>query len=374
MSSAKLFTPFHFPDTDKTMPNRIALAPLTNLQSNTDGTLSDDEFKWLQRRAKEGFGLISTCAAYVAEDGKGWDGELGIAHDSHLPGLTRLAEGIHKYNSLALVQIFHGGARSPQECTGTQPWSASAHTMPHPKKPVEVRAATSDDINRAIADFVSAAERAEQAGFDGVELHGAHGYLLHQFLSTATNMRSDEWGGSLENRSRLLRIILQKIKAVTSKNFLLGVRLSPEDKYTFKGIDFDESLQVAQWLAADGAAFIHLSPWDAFKKPDKYAEGDKALITYFREALPHTPLMVAGNIWSRTDAEKALELGADIVAIGKAAIAHANWPTLVKDFTVQPAPQPYSVQHLKEQDLSPVFINYMKRWKGFVEETETEKK
>lgn len=374
MKTSLLFTPFHFRDTDKTMPNRIALAPLTNLQSNTDGTLSDDEFKWLQRRAKEGFGLISTCAAYVAEDGKGWDGELGIAHDSHLAGLTRLAAGIHAYNSLALVQIFHGGARSPQECTGTQPWSASAHTMPHPKTPVEVREATSDDINRAIADFVSAAERAEQAGFDGVELHGAHGYLLHQFLSTATNMRNDEWGGSPENRSRLLRTILQKIKAVTSNNFLVGVRLSPEDKYSFKGIDFDESLQVAQWLAADGAAFIHLSPWDAFKKPDKYAEGDKALITYFREALPHTPIMVAGNIWSRSDAEKALELGADIVAIGKAAIAHANWPTLVKDFSVQPAPQPYSVQHLKEQDLGPAFIHYMKRWKGFVEETDGEKK
>ncbi|MGE0638139.1 MAG: NADH:flavin oxidoreductase [Bacteroidia bacterium] len=371
MSSSNLFSPFRFNTTGKTMPNRIALAPLTNLQSNKDGTLSDDEFHWLQRRAKEGFGLICTCAAYVAQDGKGWDGELGIAHDSHLAGLTRLAAGIHAYNSLAIVQIFHGGARSPQECTGTQPWSASAHTMPHPKTPVAVREATRDDINRAIADFVAAAKRAEQAGFDGIELHGAHGYLLHQFLSTATNQRSDEWGGTPENRSRLLRTILQKIKAAASPGFLVGVRLSPEDKYTFKGIDFDESLQVAQWLAADGADFIHLSPWDAFKKPDKYADGDKALITYFREALPHTPIMVAGNIWSRSDAEKALELGADIVAIGKAAIAHANWPTQVKDFSAQPAPQPYSVKHLQEQNLGPAFIHYMKRWKGFVEETET---
>lgn len=356
MSSSKLFSSFRFNDTDKTMPNRIALAPLTNLQSNTDGTLSDDEFKWLQRRAKEGFGLICTCAAYVAEDSKGC---LGMRENwvlltiSHLPGLTRLAAGIHAYNSLALVQIFHGGARSPQECTGTQPWSASTHTMPHPKTPVEVREATTDDINHAIANFTAAAKRAEQAGFDGVELHGAHGYLLHQFLSTATNLRSDEWGGTLQNRSRLLRTILQKIKAATSKNFLVGVRLSPEDKYTFKGIDFDESLQVAQWLAADGAAFIHLSPWDAFKKPDKYAQGDKALITYFREALPDTPLLVAGNIWSRSDAEKAIELGADIVVIGKAAIAHANWPSQVKDFSAQPAPQPYTVYSIFRNSWAP---------------------
>ena len=366
MSQNRLFTPFTFSASSKQMQNRIALAPLTNLQSHEDGTLSDDEYNWLVRRAKENFSMVITCAANVSADGQGWKGELGIYDDKDTEGLTRLAQGIKQYGSLAVVQIFHGGARSPENLIGTQPWSASAHTMPHAKVPVEVRAATLQDINRVIEHFVAAAKRAEQAGFDGVELHGAHGYLLHQFLSTATNHRTDEWGGSFENRSRLLRTVLQKIKAVVKKDFMVGVRLSPEDKYSFEGIDFDESVALAKLLAQDGVDYIHLSPWEAAKKPEKYATGDKALITYFREAVPVTPIVVAGKIWTRADAEKVIDLGADIVAIGMAAIAHANWPTLAKENSAEPSRPPFTAAHLLKQELSTPFVEYMKRWKGFV--------
>jgi 2,4-dienoyl-CoA reductase-like NADH-dependent reductase (Old Yellow Enzyme family) len=177
---------------------------------------------WLVRRAKENFGMIITCAANVSADGQGWKGELGIYDDKHIPGLHRLAEGIQQHGSLAIVQIFHGGARSPENLIGEQPWSASAHVMPFAKTPVEVRAATQQDMDRVITDFVMAAKRAVDSGFDGVELHGAHGYLLHQFLSTATNQRSDEWGGSFENRSKLLRTILQKIKQDVSSKLYSG--------------------------------------------------------------------------------------------------------------------------------------------------------
>jgi 2,4-dienoyl-CoA reductase-like NADH-dependent reductase (Old Yellow Enzyme family) len=321
---------------------------------------------WLVRRAKENFGMIITCAANVSADGQGWKGELGIYDDKHIHGLHRLAEGIQQHGSLAIVQIFHGGARSPENLIGQQPWSASAHVMPFAKTPVEVRAATQQDMDRVITDFVMAAKRAVDSGFDGVELHGAHGYLLHQFLSTATNQRSDEWGGSFENRSKLLRTILQKIKQDVSSSFIVGVRLSPEDKYTFEGIDFDETIELTKLLAQDGADYIHLSPWDACKKPEKYQAQDKALITYFREALPDMPILVAGKIWNRTDAENALALGADIVAVGMAAIGHANWPSLVKDKDFKPQEPPFSTAHLAQQDLSAPFIEYMKKWKGFV--------
>lgn len=368
MSQARLFTPFTFITSGKVMSNRIALAPMTNMQSHEDGTLSDEEYHWLIRRAKENFGMIITCAANVSADGQGWKGELGIYDDIHLEGLTRLASGIQKYGSLSVVQIFHGGARSPENVTGKQPWSASAHILPHPKAPIAVRAATLEDISRVIEDFVAAAQRAEQAGFDGVELHGAHGYLLHQFLSTATNHRTDEWGGNFDNRSRLLRTILQKMKAVVKREFLVGVRLSPEDKYSFEGIDFDESVALSKLLVQDGADYIHLSPWEAAKKPDKYPASDKALITYFREALPDTPILVAGKIWNRAEAELVIDLGADIAAIGMAAIGHANWPAQVKENLTEPLRAPFTVEHLLQQDLSPTFIEYMKRWKGFVAE------
>lgn len=337
------------------------------MQSHDDGTLSNDEYKWLVRRAQEGFGIIITCAANVAKEGQGWKGELGIYDDKHLPGLQKLAKSIKNQGSLALVQIFHGGARSPESLTGQQAWSASAHNFSMGKNEVSVLEGTTAKIHQSIKDFVAAAERAYKAGFDGVELHGAHGYLLHQFLSTATNQRTDEWGGSFENRTRMLRTILKEIKTKLPKEFIVGVRLSPEEKHNFLGIDFDDSIALAKILAEEGADYIHVSPWDAFKKPDKYPNEDKYLLSYFREALPQTiPLMVAGLIWTGADAEKALNLGADFVALGKVAIAFPNWPSLTKNPETVPQKPPYTVEQLQLADLGESFIDYMKRWDGFV--------
>lgn len=363
----KLFTPYTFNSSGKTSKNRIALAPMTNLQSHDDGSLSDDEYNWLVRRAKEDFGIIITCASHVSEDGQGWKGEMGIFDDMHLEGLSRLSDGIHDYGSLGIVQIFHGGARSPEKLTGKQPWSASAHSIKSSGKDVLIREAKEEDIERTIEAFVKATERAYKAGFDGVELHGAHGYLIHQFLSTFTNHRTDQWGGSLENRSRLLMTVLSSIKSVVPKSFMVGVRLSPEDKYGFKGIDIDDSLVLAKSLSNAGTDFIHVSPWDAFKKPEKYPDSEKKLITYFREAIPeNVPVIVAGEIWSSQDAVKAIELGADIVALGKAAIGIADWPKQARDPNFQPLKPPYSIQHLRDASLGDAFIKYMKGWKDFV--------
>jgi 2,4-dienoyl-CoA reductase-like NADH-dependent reductase (Old Yellow Enzyme family) len=169
--------------------------------------------------------------------------------------------------------------------TGLQPWSASAHEMKSGHQLIDVRQGTHEEIDLTIQAFVDAAHRAQRAGFDGVELHGAHGYLLHQFMSKVTNTRSDDWGGNFENRTRLVRTILRSIKEKIPTGFIVGVRLSPEDKYTFQGIDFDESLALARILSEEGADYIHISPWDALKRPDKYADIDKALITYFRESV-----------------------------------------------------------------------------------------
>lgn len=362
-----IFSPYTFKSANISLINRIALAPMTNLQSNEDGTLGDDEYVWLTRRAKEGFGMIITCAAHIAKDGQGWKGELGIFDDYCLPGLTRLAQGIKVQKSLAIIQIFHGGARSPEKIIGTTPWSASAHEMNIGTKTINIKEGSIEDINQTIVAFTDAAIRAFKAGFDGVELHGAHGYLLHQFISTDTNKRSDEWGGSFENRSRLIRTILKNIKAVVPSSFLVGVRLSPEDKYTFKGIDFDESLELANLLAEEGADYIHISPWNAFKRPEKYLNIDKTIISYFRDKLPlDTPIIVAGEIWSRKDAELALSLGADIVALGRVAIGIPNWPTLALEMSYNPQRPPYSVSRLQAADLSDEFIEYMRRWEGFV--------
>lgn len=340
------------------LPNRIALAPLTNKQSQPDGVLGDAELAFLARRADGGFGLISTCAAYVAPDGKAWPGELGIDRDACVPGLTRLAARLHAGGARCIVQLFHGGARADRALTGEAPWSASAWR--DDAQQVAPRAATADDLVRTIDAFVAAAARAEAAGFDGVELHGAHGYLLSQFLSRTMNTRADTWGGDLAGRAQLVREILRRIRARCRPGFAVGVRLSLEDFGQARGLDLDDSLAVARWLADDGADFIHASLWDVTrmtaKRPDAHP------LPLLRAALPReVAILTAGKVWTRADAEAVLARGADVVALGRAAIVNPAWPR--QDQITRP---PLTRAQLAERAVSPVFAEYLTRWKDFV--------
>jgi 2,4-dienoyl-CoA reductase-like NADH-dependent reductase (Old Yellow Enzyme family) len=340
-----------------TAKNRVALAAMTNSQSHADGTLGDDELAWLTHRAKGGFGIITTCASHVAKDGQGWVGELGTFSDAHIPGLTRLAGAMRAEGALTFAQLFHGGLRADPELTGERPWSASEGDG--------IRAATESDITRVIGQFADAAARCHKAGLDGVELHGAHGYLLTQFLSVTDNRRTDGWGGSLENRARLIRQVMQAVRKRVPASFVVGVRISPEDFGQAKGMDLDESVQTARWLEEDGADFIHLSLWRSAtmtqKRPAEHAA------TVFRAAVS-VPLFVAGGIWTKEEGEHILSLGADGIALGRSAIANAAWPKRIQDPTWQPQRPPLTPEALQAEGLSPAFVGYMRRWKNFVTE------
>lgn len=340
--------------------NRIWLAPLTNMQSHPDGTCSTLEEAFLGGRADGGFGLVESCASHVTQDGKAWPGELGCHEDAMIPGLTQLAARIHAGGALASVQLFHGGLRASEEVSGVPIWSASAHQEAGAPTP---RAGTEEDLARVIAAFASAAARCERAGFDSVELHGAHGYLLSQFLSTHYNHREDRWGGSLENRARLIREVTRAVRAAAPK-LVLAVRLSPEDFGQTKGIDLDETVEVSKWLVEDGAEVIHLSLWRAAlnstKRPDTHPT------PLFRAALKdRAKIVAAGSIWTKEEAEAQLAHGADFVALGRAAIANADWPHRIEKGEAIARP-PVSPEHLLAQHLSPGFVEYMRKWKGFV--------
>lgn len=349
------------------VPNRIALAPMTNGQSLADGTLGDDELAWLARCADGGFGMIETCAAYVGLDGKAWDGELGVDRDEDLAGLTRLAARLKRNGGLAIVQLFHGGVRATQRLSGEQVWSASTW---HEDAPTfeSPRPATEADLARVIAQFAAAAERTQRAGFDGVELHGAHGYLLCQFLSATMNPRSDGWGGTLEGRARLIREVTRAVRARCGRRFTLGVRLSLEDRGSAKGLDLDESLQVARWLAEDGVDFVHASLWNSAvntsKRPDQHP------IPLLREALPRdVAVIAAGQIWTAADGEALLARGADMIALGRSAICNPDWPIAAQAPGWEPKRPPITQEELRERSVSPVFIGYLKHWKNFVAES-----
>ena len=359
MSSSPLFAPLELRK-GIIAKNRVWLAPLTNQQSHHDGTLGDDELAFLAARAEGGFGLIETCAAYVANDGKAWPGELGVHDNAMGPGLTRLAARMHEAGGLAQVQLFHGGLRAVPEVSGQPAWSASAYS----DATLSARAATNDDIASVIDAFAAAAQRCARAGFDSVELHGAHGYLLSQFLSTSYNQRTDQWGGSLANRARLIREVTRAVKAA-APTLVLGVRLSPEDFGQAKGLDLDETLQVAQWLVEDGMNLLHLSLWQSAlnttKRPDAHAT------TLFRSAVgPATRIVVAGKIWTLAEGEAQLEHGADAIALGRAAIANPDWPQRAVLGTIKYPP--LTAAELQQRGLSATFISYMTKFKGFVAE------
>lgn len=345
------------------LPNRIALAAMTNLQSEPDGLLGEAELAWLARRAAGGFGLIATCAANVAHDGKAWPGELAIDRDACLPGLTRLATMAQAHGAAAMVQLFHGGVRADPALTGTPTWSASTWTEEAPGF-VPPRAGTLDDIARVIDQFAAAAMRAETAGFRGVELHGAHGYLLSQFLSRTMNPRTDGWGGDLVGRARLVREVVRAVRAKVSARFAVGVRLSFEDFGQARGMDLDDNLQVARWLADDGADFIHASLWDVSRMTAKYP--DRHALTLVRDALPRdVAVIAAGKIWTRADAEAVLARGADLVALGRSAILNPDWPKQVRDGAAIKLP-PITRAELHERAVSPLFAGYLTKWKNLV--------
>ena len=205
------------------MKNRFMLAPLTNQQSHVDGTLSDDEFRWLTMRAQGGFALTMTCASHVQAIGQGFAGQLGCFGDQHLEGLTRLADAINKQDSLSFVQLHHAGRRSPKELIGGQPVSSGVDEK------MDSRAMTTGEVEAMVEAFIEAAVRSEKAGYNGVELHGAHDYVLCQFLNAELNVRSDQYGGSLENRSRVIFDIIDGIRARCGKDFAVAIADKPAD-------------------------------------------------------------------------------------------------------------------------------------------------
>ncbi|MET0248217.1 MAG: NADH:flavin oxidoreductase [Sphingobium sp.] len=344
------------------MPNRFMLAPLTNQQSHADGTLSDDEYHWLTKRAEGGFGLTMTCAAHVSREGQGFPGQLGIWSDAHLPGLSRLAASINAQGGVSSVQLQHSGRRARADVTGL------AAVCPWDDAETGARALSTAEIEQVIEDFIAAAVRAEKAGFHGVELHGAHGYLLGQFLDADNNHRTDSYGGSFDDRCRVLLTTIEGVRARTGPAFQLGVRISPERF----GISIEESRALAERLMTGGDIdYLDLSLWDVAKLPVEEAHRDKPLIAHFMD-LPRgrTRLGVAGKILDARTARRCLDEGADYVLIGRGAILHHDFPRLAladPDFAV--TARPVTRDYLRNEGLGEAFIDYVAAgWKDFVRE------
>jgi 2,4-dienoyl-CoA reductase-like NADH-dependent reductase (Old Yellow Enzyme family) len=356
----KLFEPLSFAH-GPAMKNRFMLAPLTNQQSHGDGTLSDEEFRWLTMRAKGGFGLTMTCASHVQPQGRGFAGQLGIYSDIHLEGLRRLAGAIRAENSLAAVQLHHAGMRALKPLIAGQP------VCPSDNAEFGGRGMTTAEVEEVVEAFIAAAQRADLAGFDGVELHGAHGYLLCQFLSPTVNRRTDRYGGSLENRARVIFDIIKGVRARCRPDFQLGLRLSPERF----DLQLAEIRDLAQQLMSDGEVdYLDMSLWDVRKEPEDATFQGRSLMSYFTELKRgQVRLGVAGKVMAPRDAVDCLEAGADFVLLGRAGILHHDYPNRLRaDTNFRPVALPVTAEYLRGEGLSSAFVDYMSRWAGFVAE------
>lgn len=335
------------------------LAPLTNTQSNEDGTLSEDELNWLTMRAKGGFGLVMTCASHVSEIGKGFPGQLGIFSDSQIEGHKQLTKNIKKYGSLAVIQLHHAGMRSPKEIIGQQP------VCPSENAEFDARAMSLEEIKQLRNDFITAAVRAQKSGYDGLEIHGAHGYIIAQFLSAEINKRTDEYGGSLENRTRILFEIVERIREECGSEFLLGVRLSPERF----GLDLKEIRQVCEELISGGKIdFLDVSVWDYKKMPEDEQYNSKSLLSYFTSLdTSKVKLTVAGKIRNGEDVVNVMNENVDFVTIGRSAILHHNFPELViENPNFMAVRNPVSADYLSSEGVGEKFVDYLSKWPNFV--------
>ncbi len=337
--------------------NRLAVAPMTTAQSHPDGRVSEAEMAWLERLAADGYGMVITCAAAISTESIAFHNQMSLGDDRFLPGLAALAKRLKAYPTLSIVQLCHGGSRAIVELTGMPARSASAYEVPTIPGFISPRALTTAEIAQVVEDFGNAAARAAQAGFGGIELHGANGYLFTQFISKMTNLRTDAYGGSLENRARFAREVVRACRSKVPADFVLGFRMTFEGGSFDTGLDIDENIQILNWLVEDGIDYGHVSHMALAAPSQKYP--DRVALAHIRHGVAKSlPLIAAGGVMSRADATRALELGADVVAIGRGAIGNVRVPARFARHEPL-TPTPFDVTELAKLSVSPDFVHYL---------------
>jgi 2,4-dienoyl-CoA reductase-like NADH-dependent reductase (Old Yellow Enzyme family) len=321
--------------------NRFVIAPLTTDASHEDGTAADDELEFVRRRSASGFGATISSAAYVAQDGRSWQG-IGVAHEGHLPSLRRLAEAMRAAGGLAILQIYDGGRIARPDLIGEQAMrapSAVASLRPGARTP---RAMTADEVEDLVASFGQAASLARNAGFDGVEVHGANHYAVHQFFSPRANQRTDKWGGTLAKRMNFPLAVAQAVRGALGPKLIAGFRVTPFEAES-DGYTLEDSKQLCGELAKLNLDYISVS-LDDYRKSQPVGEtrvyngpvakidtpAESPITAFARVIAGRSAILASGGIRTCQDAEGAIKLGADLVAVGRAVVVDPEWLAKVR--------------------------------------------
>jgi 2,4-dienoyl-CoA reductase-like NADH-dependent reductase (Old Yellow Enzyme family) len=323
----ELLSPYTFKNGVE-LKNRIIMAPMTNFSSDEQGNVTDAEVTYYARRSKD-VSMVITACTYVTPDGKGFPGEFGGDSDEMIPSLERLAKGIKDQGAKAVLQIFHGGVQCPPDLVPDGD-VVSASEVTGEKGEKKARALSEAEIENIIDAFGETTRRAIEAGYDGVEIHGANGYLIHQFFSPMTNRREDRYGGSLEKRMTFPLAIVDKVKSVVAEHadasFLVGYRFSPEEPED-NGFTMGDTLTLVDALADKDLDYLHVSLFEFFSKPRRGVKDvEKTRMDYLLETIgDRTPLIGVGSIYSADDAQKAFSTGVPLLALGRELIIDPDW-------------------------------------------------
>ncbi len=317
------------------IPNRLVRSATWEGMALDNGAPSDDLIKYYGNLAQGGIGLIITGYAYVTREGMGLPKQTGIHDDAMIEPMSRLAAAVHSSGGKVALQIVHAGGQTRADWIGCQPLGPSK--MLHPAFGEEVRELSTEGIHELVKAFAAAARRALEAGFDAVQLHGAHGYLINQFLSPNTNQRTDEYGGSLENRARFCYQVYAAARKEVGPDFPLFIKLNSEDALE-GGLSLDDSLAVAGALSEQGIDGIEVSggvPAAGKNSPSRAVE-DTEQEAYFlanaqaTKAAVSCPVIVVGGFRSRASIDKALQ-SLDAVAMCRPFIRQPDLAQQFKD-------------------------------------------
>ncbi len=357
--------------------NRLVRSATFEAMADEEGRPTEALFKLYRRLAKGGVGLIVTGYAYVSPDGRNpFPGMSAIDRDGLIPDYRALTRRVHEYGASIAMQIAHCGRQTTARAIGVQPIAPSAvKDKSHLSKP---RPMTEEDIERVLDDFAEAARRVAESGFDAVQLHAAHGYLISQFLSPHTNRRTDDWGGSVENRMRFVAEVYRRCRAQVGEDYPILVKISAEDAMK-GGLRVEEGAVMAQMMAEMGFDGIEVSsgiaedglsgirgdvPIEAFLTDwPMYRERSRAFKSLMRrfgrklvkpppltEAFnrgaaaairkrTRVPLFLVGGITDPAVMEEIVEGGeADYIALCRALIADARFPNQIRAGRREPSP------------------------------------
>jgi NADPH2 dehydrogenase len=306
--------------------NRIVMPPMATSKSQSDGKVSEDIINYYKEKSEGGYiGLIIIEHSFIMKQGKASKGQLSVADDSTIEGLRTLAHVIQQNGSKAVMQLNHAGSAAEEEVIGSIPVGPSAVVNPRKgeQTPHELTTKEIDDIRNA---FAHAARRSKEAGFDGVEIHSAHGYLLNQFFSPLSNKRDDEYGGSLNNRINIHLKVIEAVKRAVGEDFPVLLRLGASD-YMDGGITIEDSLFAAKEFEKAGIDIIDISGgFCGYNVPGANEQGYFSPLTEAIKKVVSIPVILTGGI---TDAKAAEELlsnnKADLIGVGRTILKDSSW-------------------------------------------------